>query len=669
MWFQFHQWSLRKRLTVLIPSFTLLFMLTTTLVLDIFALQRDEHVVHQQVEQMHLFLLNEMAEIILTGNPDVVVTLSDKLDKQPELTNLWLLNDQQQAVFQYHDSEEDIAQPKDFWDHFLYGQYQVRFPVELLGQSLGYAVYAYQRDPITRRLLSNLLADISLLPLLFVISLLIAQKMANSFAQPIELLIEKMNDARAELGEHHLPETHNSEEINQLFAGFNRLQHRIHQSLLALQQQLAEKDYMATHDALTDLWNRLGFDLQLQAVFAQEATQTYQGVFAFLDLDQFKIINNTVSHAAGDVYLRQLANYMREWLPEGGFIGRFGGDEFAIYLPDDRLAAEKIQELLELIHQRRFILENQPFQLGASVGLVRINSQQMSIMQLYQWGDAACYTAKTLGRNRYHWYQMDDQDVDVHQRDIQVLNQIRSALNTGPERFELWAQTIVPLQAEQQDQLHHYEILVRMKDAQGQIISPGIFLPVAERHGELLHLDSWVLWNYLEQACAAPEHLNQLGFVDINVTGAALVHPDFRALIERAIQTFDFPWHKLTLEVTETTAVRNFEQARNLIEFCKQHNIRFALDDFGSGMASFDYLKKLPFDVIKIDGSFITHLLENPLDEAMVNFMVKITELNGQLTVAEFVENEAIAERLRLNGVHYAQGYHFGTPKPLSEWL
>ncbi|HQR83124.1 MAG TPA: EAL domain-containing protein, partial [Thiotrichales bacterium] len=160
----------------------------------------------------------------------------------------------------------------------------------------------------------------------------------------------------------------------------------------------------------------------------------------------------------------------------------------------------------------------------------------------------------------------------------------------------------------------------RLRDADNQIVNPGVFLPAAERYGELLRLDTWVLWNYLEQACSSPEHLERLGFVDINVTGAALVHPDFRATIEKALETFDFPWHKLTLEVTETTAVRNFEQARSLIEFCKSQGIRFALDDFGSGMASFDYLKRLPFDIIKIDGSFIVSIVEEPMDESMVNF-------------------------------------------------
>ncbi|MBP7901021.1 MAG: EAL domain-containing protein, partial [Gammaproteobacteria bacterium] len=423
---------------------------------------------------------------------------------------------------------------------------------------------------------------------------------------------------------------------------------------------------------LTGLFNRSGFDecvqQQLMAL-QQKATNPIKPVYAYLDLDQFKLINDTVGHNAGDVYLRQLAGWLEDWLPKGAFVGRLGGDEFGLWLLDHRWAQTQLQTLIDLIRERRFVWEGQPFQVGASVGLVEVNRSDMPLMWLYQAADTACYTAKSLGRDRLHWYKEDDVDVQGHQRDVIALNQVRSALGKGPERFELWAQTLAAIHPDVDDGQLHYEVLIRLRDANNDIVNPGVFLPAAERYGELLRLDTWVLWNYLEQACSSPEHLERLGFVDINVTGAALVHPDFRATIKTALDTFDFPWHKLTLEVTETTAVRNFEQARSLIEFCKSKGIRFALDDFGSGMASFDYLKRLPFDIIKIDGSFITSIVDDPMDETMVNFMVKLANLRGQLTVAEFVENEAIVERLKANGVHYAQGYHFGRPKPFSEWL
>lgn len=666
--FRYRYWSLRNRLIVLIPSITLLFMLATTALFDILNILKDEKTINQQILVTHQFLLNDMAEIILTGNPDVVASFSEKLQTQSELSSLVLLDDERQALFQYGQEPISELHLEDFYRQLIDGIYFFKLPVVLYEQELGFARYYYQKEAITQRLVVNLLANLTLLPFMLIFSIFLSIKVAKSFARPIEELVVKMSCSKAELGEHKLPENTSSEEINRLYSGFNRLQKRIKETLSSLQSELEHREYAATHDNLTGLYNRHGFDERVQHKI-DHLLQKQEPVFAFLDLDQFKIINDTVGHLTGDIYLKQLAGYLQDWLPEGGLVGRFGGDEFAILLPNFQDAEQQTQDLLDIIHQQRFIWQNKHFQLGASVGLVKIETgKKLNLMQIYQWATAACYTAKELGRNRYQWHQQEDEDVSAYQQDIQVLNQVRSALSTGPEQFELWAQTIVPLKPELQDDLHHYEILIRMRDAEGNIISPALFLPAAERHGELLHLDTWVLWTYLETVTKQPQHIQKLGFVDINITGAALVHQDFYTTMVKAIEYFGFPWHKLTLEVTETTAVRNFEQARKLINFCKSHGIRFALDDFGSGMASFDYLKKLPFDVIKIDGSFIKNIVDNPVDEAMVKFMVHLTEMNNQLTVAEFVENEAIVEKLIANGVHYAQGYHFGAPKPLSEW-
>lgn len=672
-WINYRNWSLRKRLVLLIAGISLAFMLITTLLIDTLSLPREQATVKQQSEMVHQFLINDLAELLLTGNPDIAVSFVEKITMLPGLQGIWVVDLQGNAIFRSGELASDLRQGEtSTLSAFMLGEFWLTSDVVLSGQLLGKAVYFYQRTPLTERLFNNLIADLWLIPLLLLVAVPLAQRVARNFLSPFDLLVTKMNSPEAETGALHLPISNQSEEVSHLYQGFNRLEQRISDSMQALQSELSEKAYLASHDSLTGLFNRSGFDEHVQQQLEQlqqQPSSAFKPVYAYLDLDQFKLINDTVGHNAGDVYLRQLANWLVDWLPEGAFVGRLGGDEFGIWLLDHRWAQSQLQSLIDLIRERRFVWEGQPFQVGASVGLIEVNRPDMPLMWLYQAADTACYTAKSLGRDRLHWYKEDDQDVQGHQRDVIALNQVRSALGKGPERFELWAQTLAAIHPDVDDGQLHYEVLIRLRDAHNQIVNPGVFLPAAERYGELLRLDTWVLWNYLEQACSSPEHLAQLGFVDINVTGAALVHPDFRTTIEKALATFDFPWHKLTLEVTETTAVRNFEQARSLIDFCKSKGIRFALDDFGSGMASFDYLKRLPFDIIKIDGSFITSIVDDPMDETMVNFMVKLANLRGQLTVAEFVENEAIVERLKANGVHYAQGYHFGRPKPFSEWL
>lgn len=672
-WINYRNWSLRKRLVLLIAGIALVFMLITTLLLDALSLPREQATVKQQSEMAHQFLTNELAELLLTGNPDIAVSFVEKLTMLKELQGIWVYDLQGNAIFR---SGELSAGLENFEDSqlsaFMHGEFWLSSDVVLSGQLLGKTVYFYQREPLTQRVLNNLLADLWLIPLMLLMAIPLAQRVARNFLQPFDSLVVAMNRPEAETGVLQLTLADESDEVKQLYRGFNKLEQRIAESMQALQSELSEKAYLASHDSLTGLLNRSGFDECVQQRLAQlplKTTSTINPVYAYLDLDQFKLINDTVGHNAGDVYLRQLARWLEEWLPEGAFVGRLGGDEFGIWLLDHRWAQTQLQSLIDLVRERRFMWEGQPFQVGASVGIVEVTRLDMPLMWLYQAADTACYTAKSLGRDRLHWYKEDDADVQGHQRDIIALNQVRAALGKGPERFEIWAQTLTAIHPDVDDGLLHYEILVRLRDAENRIVNPGVFLPAAERYGELLRLDSWVLWNYLEQACSSPEHLEKLGFVDINVTGAALVHPDFRSLIEKALVTFDFPWHKLTLEVTETTAVRNFEQARSLIEFCKSKGIRFALDDFGSGMASFDYLKRLPFDIVKIDGSFIVSIVDDTMDETVVNFMVKLANLRGQLTVAEFVENEAVVEKLKANGVHYAQGYHFGRPKPFSDWL
>lgn len=657
---------LRLRLTLVIALLCAGVVFTTTLILDLSALERQQAEIDEDIATLHAFLQNDLLELNLTGSPDRAAELAIKIERFPRLRELWLYDTDGKASFKYGAGPQEPATlpPSSAWR----GEYWHRFPLLFDGQELGATVYRQQYTSLPERLRQNLLADSWFIPLLLLLAWWLAKRAARHFVRPIDKLLQAMDDPASESGTLRLDAADEVPEAERLFLGYNRLGARIQSTREALQRELAAKAYQAVHDKLTGLPNRQGFEEAAARLGAGNPDETH--VFGYLDLDQFKLINDTVGHPAGDVYLRQLAGLLERWCPPGATVCRLGGDEFGLLLPatTTEQATRLAEALIESIRETRFIWQGQPFQVGASIGLVSFSSEN-PLAWIYQAADTACYTAKATGRDRYVWYEPDDASVREQQGDILALNRLRAALGHGPARFELWAQAIVPLAPAQADDRLRYEVLLRMRDGAGKLVSPGEFLPAAERHGEIVRVDSWVLWHYLEQVCQVPEHLARLDFVDVNVTGLSLVHPDFRATLEKAIAHFPFPWPKLTLEITETSAVRNFDQARSLIEFCKRHGIRFALDDFGTGMASFDYLKRLPFDTIKIDGSFVRSVTDDAMDAAVVEFIVRAAELNGQHTVAEFIENAAIADRVRELGVRFGQGYHLGRPLVLTEWL
>lgn len=665
------QLSLRSRLTLAISVLCGLIVLANTVLLAVLDLPKQQQQVTADVRSLHDFLQNDLIELVLAGSADKTAEFVVKVGRFSRLQGLWVHAPDGKPVFHYG---KELADPRNggaalpataAWQ----GEYWHRFPIEMDGQSLGFAVYWTSQNSLPERLGESLLMSMWLVPFLLLLAWWWAAQSARRFVRPIDKLLVAMDDPSSGVGAVMLETKDEIRETERLFAGFNRLEDRIRTSHAALERELADKAYQAVHDKLTGLLNRQGFEEACERLLGARAAGAH--VFGYLDLDQFKLINDTVGHPAGDVYLRQLAGLLRDWCPAGGTVARLGGDEFGVLLPsvDESAASALAQQLIEAIRSARFIWEGQPFQVGASMGLVAFRSGGTSLSWLYQMADTACYTAKAAGRDRFVWYEPDDASVREVHSDIQALNLVRAGLGQGPERFELWAQTIAPLRPDDDDGRLRYEVLLRMRDGADRLIAPGEFLGAAERHGEIARVDAWVLWNYLEQACSASDHLGQLAFVDVNVAGSSLVHADFRATMERAIATFPFPWEKLTLEITETSVVRNFEEARSLIDFCRRRGMRFALDDFGTGMASFDYLKRLPIDIIKIDGSFIRSVLDDAIDEAVVQFIVRVADLKGQHTVGEFVENALIAQRLAALGVRFGQGYHLGRPRPLSDWL
>lgn len=427
----------------------------------------------------------------------------------------------------------------------------------------------------------------------------------------------------------------------------------------------AKLEYQACHDYLTDLFNRNYFEQQLEAVLLEARDKGARHAMFYLDLDQFKVINDTAGHEAGDEALKQVALLLQGITPDKATLSRLGGDEFAIILRHCSLdeAVKFGNEVLHLLEDAEFYWQNTRFSFSGSIGVRLIDETAGSSQQVHAQADTACYAAKDEGRNRLHLYHPDDEELKRRELEMECVNLIRKAL--VEKRLELHAQQIAPLSSMSQKQ--HYEILVRIRNSDGSMVSPGLFMPAAERYNLAHLIDRYVVNEVIDWLVAHPEAVEQLELCAINLSGQSMGNRDFVYFLVEKIRTSGLPTHKLCLEITETAAIGNMSEAIQLFTQLKSLGCLISLDDFGSGLSSFGYLKRMPVDIIKIDGMFVRDIAEDEMDFAMVKAINELAKKMGKQTVAEFVENEAILTRLKDLGVDYAQGYLFGKPQPLAE--
>ena len=426
-------------------------------------------------------------------------------------------------------------------------------------------------------------------------------------------------------------------------------------------------NWQASHDSLTGLANRREFESVMFQLCESAQSQNKQHALLYMDLDQFKIVNDTCGHAAGDELLRQLAAIIGSMVREGDSLFRLGGDEFAVLLtgcPVNR--AEQIaNDIRQTIEAFRFIWQDKPFVIGVSIGLVPITAESESMTQLLAAADAACYAAKEKGRNRVQIYEASDQELSLRKGEMQWLPRINQALEDN--RFVLYYQKITPIQSAALSNPVQYEVLLRMLDEQGKLVPPQAFIPAAERYNLMPNVDRWVIHNTLQWIAAHAAALEGVSTVYINLSGQSLNDEAFVHYVVEQIKNAGPLSVRIGFEVTETAAVANLGRAMHVINTLKALGCSFALDDFGSGMSSFAYLKSLPVDKIKIDGIFVRDILTDKIDYAMVEAINRIGHEMGIETVAEFVENQAILEKLKIIGVDYAQGYGLHIPALLEE--
>ncbi|MET0025999.1 MAG: EAL domain-containing protein [Candidatus Thiodiazotropha sp.] len=429
---------------------------------------------------------------------------------------------------------------------------------------------------------------------------------------------------------------------------------------------MREMRFLATHDSLTHLLNRHAFDQRLRQAFNLSREKKAQHVLLYMDLDQFKLVNDTCGHMAGDMMLRQLAHRLRLAIGNEDVLARLGGDEFGLLLEhcDLNRANKLANQICTAVKEYRFNWEGRNYSTGMSIGIVAIGPKTESPHSALSAADAACYVAKDMGRNRVYVYQPYDEEINRQQGEMRLVNKIESAIDQ--QRFTLLQQPIMSLRSSAIGD-EHIEVLLRMRDERGKQIMPGAFIPAAERYNIMVNLDRWVIRNTFQWLAQNPTRLEELGLCAINLSGQSLSDATLHEYILEQLREFRLPAEKISFEITETAVVSRLDQATRFISLLKRRGFRFALDDFGTGMSSFAYLKHLPVDYLKIDGSFVRNILHDRVDRAMVESINQIGHLMGLQTIAEYVENDLILEQLIEIGVDYVQGYGVVRPSPLTQ--
>ncbi|MEC9313851.1 MAG: EAL domain-containing protein, partial [Pseudomonadota bacterium] len=427
--------------------------------------------------------------------------------------------------------------------------------------------------------------------------------------------------------------------------------------------------WMAEHDPLTDLCNRRKFVEEFEKSLRTALRYNHNNTLLFLDLDQFKDINDTSGHRAGDELLKLVAKTLKQVVRYTDLVARLGGDEFAVLMPEtDELGAITLsKKVLAELNKIQLEYGSVKHKVTGSIGVVGFPLHDATIHELMGFADLAMYKAKSAGKNTYHVFSADDQTREQLETRVFWKHKIEEALENN--HFVLHYQPILNIE---HDTIQHYEVLIRMRDpGSGEMRMPGKFIEIAEEVGLIQSIDQFVIQQGIRQLSKLHKEGKDVKFA-INLSGSMVDAPVLLPFLKRVIKKYEVDPSKLIFEVTETAAVSNLQQAKLMMTAIKALGCQFSLDDFGVGFASFSYMRQLPIDIIKIDGIFIKDLDKNADDQLFVKALIDVAKGLGRKTIAEFVENKDILTLLRQYGVDYAQGYHIGRPEarilPSADW-
>ncbi len=535
-------------------------------------------------------------------------------------------------------------------------------------------VYVELSNLSLQNIKQNLITKMLLISLLgLLLSALIAWWIGRNITKPIQEIAFAVNKVGEGLFAHTIIEN-SSGELKILQKGFNSMATSLKNAYEVMQDKINDATSMLTHQAqhddLTGLINRREFEVRLERSLKSVHENGAQHVLCYLDLDQFKLVNDTCGHAAGDELLRQISVLLANRMRDRDTLARLGGDEFGLLLENCSLtdANQITNTLLKLVQDYRFIHEDKIFNIGVSIGLVVINSNFQNVSDIVHAADMACYSAKNAGRNQSFLFSSGDLEVKQRRSAVEAISDITDEIDD--EQFMLYCQPIVPLSSNESQQ-HHYEILIRKISLDGNIMLPVTFIPSAERYLLMPNIDRWVIKNtfstYRQLLNISNEKCNYV--FSINLSGTSLGDKSLLGYIREQFIIYAIPPESICFEITETAAIVNLKNTITLFTALRKMGCSFALDDFGSGMSSFMYLKNFEVDYLKIDGSFVKDMDTNKIDHAMVRSIHSVAEAMNIKTVAEFVENKAILKELKSIGVHYGQGLYLGEPIPIKKLI
>jgi diguanylate cyclase (GGDEF)-like protein len=430
--------------------------------------------------------------------------------------------------------------------------------------------------------------------------------------------------------------------------------------------------HQASHDDLTGLANRAGLIARINSLIAAKKSSSTQHALCFLDIDQIKVINDTCGHAAGDALINRIAQILRNGLRGADTVARLGGDEYAVLLChcDPHQAQELAEKIRKGIANRPFNWEGQQFRVTVSVGVAPLTDDMLDANELLRAADSACYAAKERGRNRVKLYALDDSTLNLRQGEMHWVARIHTAL--AENRLQMYLQPIAPAAMPTgtgNSNPLHFEALLRMNGKDGRIFPPGAFLPAAERYNLASLIDAWVLDDILGWLDRSPLFLDHLDVLAVNLSGQSLGDTAFLNHVHERMRRHPLAARKLCFEITETAAISNLDRVQEFMQSIRSFGTRFALDDFGAGLSSFAYLRTLDVDYLKIDGMFVKDVHEDPIHEAMVRSINEVGHVMGKKTIAEYVENDDVRDKLVSIGVDFVQGYAIGLPVPFEDVL
>ena len=434
----------------------------------------------------------------------------------------------------------------------------------------------------------------------------------------------------------------------------------VFKDLSQVREMEEEMHHLARHDALTGLINRRAFEEEVEEVLDQTKGSERQHALCYLDLDEFKLINDSCGHSAGDEFIRQITAVLVGKVRPTDIVARMGGDEFAVLLTDcgaDR-AAIIAEDLAEAIRRVRFLWEDRIYAVGASIGLVPISAESEGAEVVLKAADAACHVAKETGRNRIHVYEDGDTAIAERTGEMQWISRIHKAL--AEDRFVLYRQRLAPL-SDRASRDPLFEILVRMLDPQGALVEPNDFIPSAERYHLISEIDRWVIRHALATLAEVDPSIRFI----LNVSGQSVSEESFQTFVMGQFRSSGVAPERIYFEITETVAIADLQRAMRFISIFKGLGCRFVLDDFGKGVSSYTYLKNLPVDFLKIEGEFVRRMLDDPIEAAIVDSINQVGQIVGLETIAECVETKEIFEAVRDAGIDHAQGYWLERPSLL----